>query len=98
VVVHIIDIEGVRGVKAKNYPPVCTDGYGSKPLVLAFKPVQPETGHIHISHDAGRVEPRENIAELPGVFGKNAAPVVLFMKALQSLVAYRANHPETRNA
>jgi hypothetical protein len=32
------------------------------------------------------------------VLGKNAAPVVLFMKALQSLVAYRANHPETRNA
>jgi hypothetical protein len=50
--------------------------------------VQPETGHIHISHNTGRVEPRENIAQLPGVFGKNAARVVVFVKASQSLVAY----------
>ncbi len=54
--------------------------------------MQPETGHIHIGHDAGRIQPRENIAELRDVFGKNAARVVVFMKAFQPLVAYRANH------
>ena len=52
-----------------------------------------EAWHIHISHDPGRVEPGENIAERPGVFGKNATRVVVFMKAFQSLVAYGANHP-----
>ena len=52
----------------------------------------PETGHIHVGHDAGRIEPRENIAKLNGVFGKNTSRVVIFMKALQPLVAYRPNH------
>jgi hypothetical protein len=46
------------------------------------------------SATTGRVEPRQNVAELPGVFGKNAARVVVFMKALQTLMAYRPNHPE----
>jgi hypothetical protein len=50
--------------------------------------MQSETGHIHISHNTGRVEPCENIAELPGVFGKNATRVVVFVKAFQSPVAY----------
>ena len=51
-----------------------------------------EAWHIHISHDPGRVEPGENIAERPGVFGKNATRVVVFMKAFQPLVAYRPDH------
>jgi hypothetical protein len=94
VIIHIVNIKGVGVVKAKNDPPVCTNGYSSNPLVLAFELVQPETGHIHISHNAGRVEPRQNIAGFPDVFGNNAARVVVFMKASQALVAYRANHPE----
>jgi hypothetical protein len=53
--------------------------------------MQPQTGHVHIGHDAGRVEPREYIAELAGVLGENTARVVVFMKALQPLVAYRPN-------
>jgi hypothetical protein len=54
--------------------------------------MQPETGHIHIGHRAGRIQPRENIAELNDVFGKNAARVDVFMKAFQPLVAYRPDH------
>ena len=93
-VIHIIDIEGVGAVKAESNPPVCTDGHRPKLLVLAFKPMQPETGHIHVGRSAGRVEPRQNVAELPGVFGKDAARVVVFMKAFQTLMAYRPNRLE----
>jgi hypothetical protein len=39
--------------------------------------MQSKTGHIHFCHVAGRVEPRQNIAEPDGVFGKNAARVVI---------------------
>jgi hypothetical protein len=56
--------------------------------------MQPETGHIHVGRSAGRVEPRQNVAELPGVFGKDAARVVVFMKAFQTLMAYRPNRLE----
>ena len=87
-VIRVIDVKGVGANKAKNHPPVCAYRYGPKTFELACERMQPETGHIHVSHDAGRVEPRENIAELPGVFGKNAARVVVFVKAFQSLVAY----------
>jgi hypothetical protein len=88
VVIHVINVKAVGVVKAEDHPPVCSNRYRPKILVLAFKAMQLETGHIHISRSTGRVEPRENIAELPGVFGKNAARVVVFVKAFQSLVAY----------
>jgi hypothetical protein len=54
--------------------------------------MQPETGHIHIGHDAGGVEPCQNIAELSGVFGKDAPRVVILIEAFQALVADRPNH------
>jgi len=66
--------------------------FSPKTFEPAFERVQPETGHIHVGHDAGRIEPRENIAKLNGMFGKNTPRVVIFMKALQPLVAYRPNH------
>jgi len=47
----------------------------------------------HILHRPGRVEPRQNIAKLLNMLGHHAAWVVVFVKAFQSLVAYRANHP-----
>jgi hypothetical protein len=56
--------------------------------------MQSETGHIHIGHRPGRVEPRQNIAQLSDVFRIHTTRVVIFMKAFHSLVAYRPNHPE----
>ena len=56
--------------------------------------MQPETGHIHIGQGAGRIEPRENVAQFDEVLSHHAARVIVFVKAFQSLVAYRANHPE----
>ena len=88
-VVHVIYVKGVWVVKAEDNPPVCTNGYSPKPLVLALELMQPETGHVHIGHHAGGVEPCENIAELSGVFGKDAPWVVDFIKAFQTLVADR---------
>jgi hypothetical protein len=56
--------------------------------------VQPEAGHIHVGHVAGRVQPYENIAELIDVFRVNAARVVVFVEAFQPFMAYRRDHPE----
>ena len=81
-VIHVIDVKGVGVDKAETHPPVCTNRYRPKTFELAFERMQPETGHIHIGHRAGRVQPRENIAELNDVFGENAARVVVFVKAL----------------
>jgi hypothetical protein len=91
-VIRIINVKGVGGNEAENHPPVCTYRYREKTLELAFERMQPETRHIHIGDDAGRVEPRENIAEFDDVFGENAARVVICMKASQPLVAYRPDH------
>jgi hypothetical protein len=55
--------------------------------------MQPETGHIHVGHCEGRIEPRENIAQLNNVFSDHAARAVVFVKAFQSLVADRPYHP-----
>jgi hypothetical protein len=54
-VIRIIDVKGVGGNEAENHPPVCTYRYREKTLELAFERMQPETRHIHIGHDAGRV-------------------------------------------
>jgi hypothetical protein len=56
--------------------------------------MQSKTGHIHIGHSPGRVEPRENVAKLLNMLRHHAARVIVCVKAVQSLVAYRANHPE----
>src|ERR1035438_8912552 len=46
-----------------------------------------------IGYGWNSVEPRENIAELVGVFGNDATRVVVFVKAFQPLMAYRPYHP-----
>jgi hypothetical protein len=55
--------------------------------------MQPEAWNIHIGQCAGRVQPGEDIAQLAGVFRENAALVVVFVEALQPLVAYRRDRP-----
>jgi hypothetical protein len=62
VVVHIINVEGVTVSKPENHPPVCANRDRPEPFEFALERMQPETGHIHIGHNTGRVEPRENIA------------------------------------
>jgi hypothetical protein len=56
--------------------------------------VQPETGHIQITHNAGGVQLRENVAKLRNVSGKYAARVVILIEASQSLVADGPDHSE----
>jgi hypothetical protein len=89
VVVRVIDVKGIGGNKAENHPPVRAHRYRPKPRELAFERMQPETRHIHIGHDAGGVEPRENVSERAGVLRENAARVVVFIKTFQPLVSYR---------
>ncbi len=74
--------------------PVCTNCNRPKTFLPAFERMQLEAGHIDIGDHPDRIEPCQNIAEPFGVFGHDAARVVLFMKALQSLVAYRSYHSE----
>src|ERR1035437_3322773 len=48
-VVDIINIEYVSVGKAKNHPPVCPNSHRPKTFQLAFRRMQPNTGHVHIS-------------------------------------------------
>ena len=75
-VVDIINIEYVSVGKAKNHPPVCPNSHRPKTFQLAFGRMQPNTGHVHIGHGAGCVEPCEDIAQLYNVLGHHAARVV----------------------
>jgi hypothetical protein len=93
VVIQIVNVKRVGVGQAKYHPPICANRYRPKSFELTFERMQPKAGHIHIGHTPGRVEPRENIAQLNDVFGNNAAWVVAFMKALQSSVTYRPDHP-----
>ena len=66
-----------------------------KALQFALQGMQPEPRQIHIRNRTGRIEPRENVTQLFRVFGVHAARVVFFVKAFQSLVAYRPDHSRT---
>src|SRR5947208_1889250 len=92
VVVHIVKIKGVMVDKAENHTPVCTNRNRPKTFLPAFEGMQLKTGHIHVGHGLGRVEPCENIAQLDSVFSHDATRVVFFMETFQSLVAYRSYH------
>jgi hypothetical protein len=48
--------------------------------------MQPQTGYIHVSYDACRVKPRENITQFVKVFSNHSARVVVFVKAFQPFV------------
>ena len=78
--------------EAKNDASACTNRDSAKTLLLALERMQFEARHIHMGYGLNRVKPSKNIAELLRVFGQNAARVVLFMEALQPLVAYRSYH------
>ena len=93
-VVQVINVESIMLGKAKNDPPVCTNRNRPKTFRPALERLQPEAGHIHIGGHPDRIEPCQNIAALIGVFGYDAARVVLFMEALQSLVRYGSYHCE----
>jgi hypothetical protein len=80
VVIQIVKVKGVGVDKAENHPPVCTHNYCPKSFEHAFERMQPETGHIHVGYGAGRIEPRQNIAELSDVFGKYTARIVVCMQ------------------
>jgi hypothetical protein len=43
--------------------------------------------HVHIGDGPRRIEPRENVAQLFNMLCHYASRVVVFVKALQSLVA-----------
>jgi hypothetical protein len=64
-----------------------------KALQLTLERMQPEAGNIHLGRSTGSVEPRENVTQLLRVFPNHAARVVVLMKAFQSPVANRADHP-----
>jgi hypothetical protein len=52
----------------------------------------PETRQVHIGHTAGRVEPRQDVAQFCGMFSHDAARVVILVQAFQAPVTYRLNH------
>jgi hypothetical protein len=79
-------------VKAKNHPPVGSDGNGPKPFHLALERVEPETWQIQIDGSSGRLQPRENVTELNQVLSDNTARVVVFIEAPQPLVTDRPDH------
>jgi hypothetical protein len=87
VVIHVIDIKGVMVGKAENDAPVRTNDYCPKAFLPTFEGMQPETRHVHIGDGRNSVETRENVAEFVTVFGYDATRVVVFVKALQSLMA-----------
>jgi hypothetical protein len=83
----------LHGRQSEKSPASLRERHGPKTFHLAFERMQPKTRHIHICHGSGRVEPRENIAQLNHLFSDRAARVVVFVKASQPLVAYGSYHP-----
>ncbi len=86
-VVNIVNVVCTAVRKMENHSPVRANRHGIKPLQFALERMQTETQQIHISDGLGRIEPGENIAQLNNVLGQHAARVIVFVKALQSLVA-----------
>jgi len=50
--------------------------------------MQPETWHVHICYNTGRVEPRQDVGQFHDVFRENTTRVTIFVQPLQSFVAY----------
>jgi hypothetical protein len=75
--------------KAENHPPVRANGHAVETLQFALQRVQTETRQVHVSDCPGCIEPRQNVAQLADMLGNNPTLIVVFMKAFQSLVAYR---------
>jgi len=80
-VVYKINVLCIMVRKTKDHPPVGANRDCPKAFQPTFKGVQAETRHIHIAHKTGRVEPRQNIAQLVGVFRIDSAQVVCFVDA-----------------
>jgi hypothetical protein len=80
--------------KAENHPPVRANGHAVETLQFALQRVQTETWQVHVSDRPGCIEPRQNVAQLADMLGNNPTLIVVFMKAFQSLVAYRPDRPE----
>jgi hypothetical protein len=88
VVIEIINIVDAVVGKTENHSPVCANGYCPKTLPFAFEWMQRETGHIHIGHNPGRVQPRARISHsFARVRGNHTTWIVVLMETLQSLVA-----------
>lgn len=79
--------------KAENHPPVCANRHGPTTFHFALERMQPETRYIHVGHNPGRVETRENVTQFNDVFGDHAARIVIFVETFQPLVTYRLYQP-----
>jgi hypothetical protein len=92
VVIDIIDIVGASLIESENDSPVCADGNGVKAFSLAFQRVELESRQIHVRDCSCRIQPRQNIPQLAGMFGIDAARIVVLVETPQPFVTNRPNH------
>ena len=77
-VVQIINVGGVAFLKTEDHPLIRPHRYGPEARVLAFEPMQPEAGQVHILGRRRRIQARQDIPHCVPVIGADAALVAPF--------------------
>jgi len=92
-VVEAVNIVGVSLLHAEGYAPVPGHLHGPEPGTVPLEGMQTGTGKGHVARLPGLVQAVQNIRQLPGVLGLDAACGPVEEQVFQALVLEALNHP-----
>ena len=90
-IVEIIYVERITVSERKITRQLARTVTAQKPFISPLRGCSRKPG-IHVGDGSRRIQTNENIAEPVGVLARNAAMVVVFVKAFEAFVADRPDH------
>jgi hypothetical protein len=82
-IVDLVDIEGVRRLKAKDDPPVTRYVHGPETSEITFQRMPPKAWGVDFLYSSGRFQPLQNAPGLVRLIGSDFAAIALLEQALQ---------------
>src|ERR1700730_5549929 len=91
-IVDQIHVEGPAARKTKDNPPLGANRDGQKVLQIALQAMEPETGMAHSPDGLRSIKGGEYIPDALHFVGRQAAPVIIRIKASEPFVSKPFDH------